>query len=116
MAEPKEGVYRDASHPLYEHLQESDDFQELRHRYRGFAIPWTVAFLVWYLTYVVLSNWATGFMSIKLVGNINVALVFGLAQFVTTFLIAWLYSKHSQRHLDPLAARLRQRFEQERDS
>ena len=27
-------------------------------------------------------------MSIKLVGNINVALVFGLSQFVTTFVVA----------------------------
>lgn len=116
MTEPKQGVYRDASHPIYEHLRASEDFQDLRHRYRRFAIPWTVAFLVWYLTYVVLSNWATDFMSIRLFGNINVALVFGLAQFVTTFLIAWLYSRHSQRHLDPLAARLRTRFEQERDA
>ena len=32
-----------------------------------------------------MSNWATGFMSTQVVGNINVALVFGLLQFVTTF-------------------------------
>ena len=32
------------------------------------------------------------FMSTKVVGNINVALVFGLLQFVTTFLLAWLYA------------------------
>lgn len=116
MSERQPGVYREDSHPLYEHLRNSDDFQELRKRYRGFAIPWTIAFLVWYLSYVVLSNWATGFMSIKLVGNINVALLFGLLQFVTTFAIAWLYAKHSARHLDPLAGRLNARFEQERDA
>ncbi len=39
-----------------------------------------------------MSMWAHDFMSIKLVGNINVALVFGLSQFVTTFVIAWLYA------------------------
>ena len=66
----------------------------------------TVAFLAWYLLYVVLSNWASDFMSTKLVGNINVALVFGLLQFVTTFLIAWLYARYAHRELDPLAREL----------
>ena len=42
-----------------------------------------MAFLAWYLLYVVLSNWAADFMSIKVVGNINVALVFGLLQALT---------------------------------
>ena len=39
-------------------------------------------------------------------GNINVALVFGLLQFVTTFLLAWLYSRFSNAKLDPLARKL----------
>ena len=42
-------------------------------------------------------------MSNQVVGNINVALVFGLLQFVTTFLLAWLYSRFSTATLDPLA-------------
>lgn len=96
---------------IYERLAATDDFRSLRKRYRGFAIPWTVAFLVWYLLYVVLSNWAPGFMSIKLVGNINVALVFGLLQFASTFLIAWLYSRYSTAKLDPLARALNEEYE-----
>ena len=112
MTEPEAGGYRETSHPVYKELQDSEDFQDLRRRYRSFAIPWTVAFLVWYLTFVVMSNWAGGFMNITVVGNINVALVFGLLQFVTTFVIAFLYARHSQRHLDPIAARLRDRFDQ----
>ena len=35
-------------------------------------------------------------MGTKVVGNINVALVFGLLQFVSTFVIAWLYSRYRQ--------------------
>lgn len=92
--------------PVYDELHARPDFIELRRRYRSFVIPATLAFLAWYLLYVVLSNWASGFMSIKLVGNINVALAFGLLQFVTTFLIAWLYSRYSTTRLDPLARRL----------
>ena len=63
----------------------------------------TVAFLAWYLLYVVMSNWAHDFMSTKVVGNINVALVFGLLQFVTTFLIAWSTPATPTAKLDPLA-------------
>jgi uncharacterized membrane protein (DUF485 family) len=45
-------------------------------------------------------------MSIQLWGNINVALVFGLLQFLTTFLLAWHYSNFSTAKLDPLARQL----------
>jgi uncharacterized membrane protein (DUF485 family) len=62
--------------------------------------------MAWYLLYVLLSNYAGDFMSTRLIGNINVALVLGLLQFVTTFLIAYLYSRYSNKHLDPLAGRL----------
>jgi uncharacterized membrane protein (DUF485 family) len=48
-------------------------------------------------------------MSTKVVGNINVALVFGLLQFVSTFLIAGLYARYANNKLDPLAAQLRAR-------
>ena len=70
----------------------------------------TVAFFLWYALYVLLSAYARGFMSAKLIGNINVALVFGLLQFVTTFGIAWLYARYMTRAVDPLARELESRF------
>ena len=36
---------------------------------------------------------------------INIALVFGLLQFLSTFLIAWYYGKYMFKHVDPLARR-----------
>ncbi|MFB9962308.1 DUF485 domain-containing protein [Sinosporangium siamense] len=72
----------------------------------------TAAFLGWYLLYVVLSGFARDFMGVKLLGNINVALVFGVLQFVSTFLIAWAYSRHAERKLDPLADKLRHEVEE----
>ncbi|MBA3309048.1 MAG: DUF485 domain-containing protein [Nocardioidaceae bacterium] len=104
---------RTGNHRVYEELHASADFQDLRKRYRAFAIPWTVAFLAWYLLYVVSSNWATDFMNTKLIGNVNVALIFGLLQFASTFLIAWLYSRHANKNLDPIARRLEQRYRDE---
>ena len=97
--------------PVYDRLATESDFLELRHRYRSFVIPATVAFLAWFLLYVVMSTWATGFMAHQLIGNINVALVFGLLQFVTTFAIAYLYSRFSNARLDPLAATLNADYE-----
>ncbi|HEY7273805.1 MAG TPA: DUF485 domain-containing protein [Actinoplanes sp.] len=83
--------------------QRSDDFVLLRRKVRRFIFPMTAAFLLWYALYVLLSAYARDFMSIKIVGNINVALVFGLLQFLSTFLIAWYYSRYASRELDPLA-------------
>jgi uncharacterized membrane protein (DUF485 family) len=99
--------------PIYDELHETAEFQELRRRFRRFAFPATVAFLVWYLLYVVLSNWAPDFMGHKLFGNINVALVFGLLQFVTTFALAWAYARYMNRQVDPIARQLELRYDQE---
>ncbi|MBT2442324.1 DUF485 domain-containing protein [Streptomyces sp. ISL-36] len=92
-------------------VQESAEFGELRRTYRSFAFPLTVAFIAWYLLYVLLSNYAGGFMGTKLFGNVNVALVLGLGQFATTFLIAWLYSRHAANRLDPKADAIKSRME-----
>ena len=99
--------------PVYDRLHETSEFTELRRRYRGFVIPATVAFLAWYLLYVVMSNWAPDFMNTQVVGNINVALIFGLLQFVTTFGLAWMYSNFSNAKLDPLARDLEEAYREQ---
>ncbi len=98
---------------VYGRLSETAEFEELRRRYRSFAFPATLAFLAWYLLYVVMSNWATGFMNTKVVGNINVALVFGLLQFATTFGIAFFYARYMHRNVDPLARQLEEQYDKE---
>ena len=99
--------------PVYDELHDSADFIELRRRFRVFAFPATLAFLSWYLLYVVMSNWADGFMSKQVVGHINVALVFGLLQFASTFVLAWLYSRYMNRNVDQLARDIELRFNNE---
>ena len=102
-----------SEHEVYERLAGEGDFAELRRRYRRFAFPATVAFMVWYITYVVCNNWARDFMDTRVIGNINIAVVFGLLQFASTFIIAYLYSRYSTKNLDPLADKLRDEFESE---
>jgi uncharacterized membrane protein (DUF485 family) len=111
VSEPNgERVHQRSDHPVYVELNDSPEFGELRKKFRAFVVPATIAFMSWYLLYVVMSNWAHDFMSAQVVGNINVALVFGLLQFVTTFLIAWLYGRYMGRNVDPLARGLEQRY------
>ncbi|RZQ62122.1 DUF485 domain-containing protein [Amycolatopsis suaedae] len=95
----------------WERVQASPEFARLRRRLRVFIFPMTVLFLGWYLLYVVLADYAHGFMSTKLIGNINVGLVFGLLQFVSTFLITWLYVRYADKHLDPVADKIREEIE-----
>jgi uncharacterized membrane protein (DUF485 family) len=88
-------------------VQASPEFQELRSRLRRFVFPTTVFFLLWYASYVLLGAFAHDFMATKVWGNINVGLLLGLAQFVTTFLITGLYIRFANRELDPRAAAIR---------
>jgi uncharacterized membrane protein (DUF485 family) len=90
----------------YVAVQQSEEFARLRRALRGFVFPMTLAFFLWYALYVILSAYARGFMDIKVIGHINVALIFGILQFVSTFLIAWLYSRYAGRRIDPLADRI----------
>lgn len=97
----------------YDRIHASDEFEQLKKAYLGFVVPMTVAFMSWYLLYVLMSNYATGFMGHQLVGNVNVALVFGLLQFATTFGAAFWYSRYSARRMDPLADALNDGYEEE---
>jgi len=98
---------------IYEQVQASPEFADLRSRLRRFVFPMSVGFLLWYLAYVLLASYAPDFMAIKVLGNINVGLILGLLQFVSTFVITTVYVSYANRHLDPAAKRLRERIEAE---
>ena len=95
----------------YQQAQDSPEFAELRRKFRSFAVPMTIAFLVWYLTFVLLSTYASDFMGTRVFGNVTIGLLFGLGQFVSTFLITQLYVRHSARNTDPIADEMRGRLE-----
>lgn len=97
----------------YLQVQASPEFQELRSRLRRFVFPMTAFFLIWYATYVLLGAFAHDFMAIEVWGNINVGLIIGLGQFLTTFLITGLYVRFANRELDPRAEAIRTELESE---
>ena len=92
-------------------MQESPEFQELRHRLRRFVFPMTAFFLTWYAGYVLLATYAPDFMATKVFGNVNLGIVLGLGQFVTTFVITALYVKFANRELDPRSSAIREELE-----
>lgn len=98
---------------VWESTQSSPEFAELRKSYRGFAFPLTVAFLVWYFLYILLTAFARDFVSTPVFGNINIAFILGVLQFVSTFVIMWLYERHSSHSLDPKSDAIRDRVNEE---
>ncbi|GAA2487901.1 DUF485 domain-containing protein [Streptomyces gobitricini] len=96
-----------AAADIYLEVQRSAAFQEVRARYRGFVVPAALAFLAWYLAYVVAATTAPQLMSRPVAGAVNVAMVAGLGQFLTTFGLTWAYARHARLHRDRAALDLR---------
>jgi len=96
---------------LLERVQAGAEFIELRRRMRRFVFPMTAAFLLWYLAFVLLASYARDLMTTPVFGGINLGLVIGLGQFVTTFALTAGYVRFARRRLDPLAASIRERVE-----
>ncbi|MEV0778024.1 DUF485 domain-containing protein [Streptomyces sp. NPDC050433] len=92
---------------IYLEVRQSAAFQEVRRRYRRFVVPATLAFLLWYLAYVVAATTAPGLMARPVAGAVNVAMVAGLGQFLSTFLLTWAYARHARLHRDRDALDLR---------
>ena len=92
---------------IYLEVQRSPAFQEVRGRYRRFVFPAALAFLLWYLDYVVAATAAPGLMARPVAGAVNVAMVAGLGQFATTFLLTWAYARHARLRRDRAALELR---------
>ncbi|QOV35057.1 DUF485 domain-containing protein [Streptomyces ferrugineus] len=92
---------------VYLQVQRSVAFREVRGRYRRFVVPAVVVFLSWYVVYVVAATTAPGLMARPVVGAVNVAMLAGLGQFLTTFLFTWAYARHARLRRDRAALELR---------
>ncbi|MCQ9371466.1 DUF485 domain-containing protein [Corynebacterium sp. 35RC1] len=95
----------------FREMQTSPQFVELKKTYRNFTFPMSIAFFVWYLVYVLMATYAPDFMAQPVFGSVNVGVVFGLAQFLTTFVITWIYIKYANKNIEPRAAAIREQME-----
>ena len=88
-------------------IQSSEKFRTLRKRHRNFVFPVLALALLWYFAYVLLAGYAPAFMATPVFGRVNVGLLIGLGQVLTTFVITMVYVTYANRRLDPLASELR---------
>ncbi|WP_405882984.1 DUF485 domain-containing protein [Streptomyces sp. NBC_01136] len=104
---PEQEGRTDGAADVYLEVQRSAAFQEVRSRYLRFVVPGVAVFFTWYVGYVVTATTAPGFMARPVAGAVNVAMVAGLGQFLTTFLFTWAYARHARLHRDRAALDLR---------
>src|SRR5687768_2333028 len=85
-----------AAADVYLEVQRSAAFQEVRSRYRRFVVPAVVLFFAWYVAYVVTATTAPELMARPVAGAVNLGMLAGLGQFLTTFLFTWAYVRHAR--------------------
>jgi uncharacterized membrane protein (DUF485 family) len=71
----------------------------------------TIAGLVSYFIYVLLSIYAPAAMATPLLGAVNVGMTLGLAQFAVTYLWTVLYMNYAAKKLDPISSALKAKLE-----
>ena len=95
----------------YRATLQSQEYKSLKSTIRSFVFPMSAAFLLWYLFYVVLATYFPDLMGRPAFGGMNVGVVLGLAQFVTSFLITWAYVRFANSKIEPQAAAIREKME-----
>ena len=95
----------------YMAIQDTPEFADLRARFRKFVFPMTGLFLAWYFLYVLLSTYAPDLMATPVLGNVNLGILLGLGQFVSTFVITHVYVAHANKRTDPISDEMRERLE-----
>jgi uncharacterized membrane protein (DUF485 family) len=93
----------------WEGLEQTPEFRQLVQARLRFVLPATVFFLVYYFLLPLLNGLAPSFMRTNVFGQINIAYLFALSQFVVAWFIAYLYIRQANRLFDPLAEKVRQR-------
>ena len=106
-APPPEPAVADAAH--WEGLEKTDEFRQLVRARLRFVVPATIFFLVYYFLLPIGNGVAPDLMKTKVIGQVNIAYLFALSQFVMAWVLAYLYIRKANTVFDPLAAKLRER-------
>ena len=86
-------------------IEADDDFQKLIAIKKRFIIPATIFFIVYYFALPVLVGYWPHLMEANVVGNINLAYLFALSQFVMAWILSYLYVREAGV-FDRMAARI----------
>lgn len=75
----------------WDRVAEMDEFRLLLLAKKGFVVPATLFFVVYYFALPVLVGYAPDFMATPIWGPVNIAYLFALSQFFMAWIIAYLY-------------------------
>ena len=86
-------------------VEADPEFRDLVHAKRGFILPATLFFIVYYFALPVLVGYWPEVMSRDVIGEINLAYLFALSQFAMAWIIMVMYVRRA-RVFDRLVAAL----------
>jgi uncharacterized membrane protein (DUF485 family) len=93
----------------WEGLEQTEEFRELVRRRFRFVLPATIFFLVYYFLLPLGNGLAPDLMKTRVVGEVNIAYLFALSEFVMAWVLAYLYIRKANTVFDALAAKVRAR-------
>ena len=93
----------------YEQIQDSPSFRELKKRTLKFVVPVTLFFMANYLFFAIMSAYDPELMGQPAMGAINIGMLVGFFQFITTMIIVVSYASYARTNTDPLASDIRRK-------
>jgi len=91
IARPAEASGSPQSESVWDRIANSKQFQDLMATKRTFIVPAFIFFVVYYFALPVLVGYAPQLMATKVIGQVNLAYLFALSQFLVAWVIAALY-------------------------
>jgi uncharacterized membrane protein (DUF485 family) len=98
--------------PDWAAIERTPEFRALVRAKRAFIIPATLFFVAYYFALPALVGYWPDLMSTRIAGNINLAYLFALSQFVMAWVIMAIYVRRAQRYdrmVEQLLARVKGR-------
>ena len=98
--------------PDWAAIERTPEFRALVRAKRAFIIPATLFFVGYYFALPALVGYWPDLMSTRIAGNINLAYLFALSQFVMAWVIMAIYVRRAQRYdrmVEQLLARVKGR-------
>jgi uncharacterized membrane protein (DUF485 family) len=96
---------------IWEQVEATAEFRMLIAAKKGFILPATIFFIVYYFALPVLVGYFPGLMETNIIGQINLAYFFALSQFFMAWIIMYLYIQQA-RVFDQMAQRITQKIKQ----
>ena len=76
-------------------VEQDPEFRELIREKRSFIIPATIFFLLYYFVFLVLVGYFPDIANANVIGNINVAYLLALSQFIMVWVLMYLYVRRA---------------------